>query len=111
MAAIYNLEFTSADMEMSIYVNGKLRATKFADHGLRVNSKYQFYVEKGQPVHLTIVLLAHHKVLLGNCQDNFRVSFTLHRIGAKRPVAMIHDSWKLKTSQSVKMKEYSFVLK
>ena len=112
MAAIYNLEFTRVDTELSIYINGRLRATKFVDPHLTINSKYQFYVESGQPVHLTIVL---YSISSENAPskpwDQARVAFTLYRTGAKRPLAMVHDNWVEKDGKHVNVKEYTYLLK
>ena len=112
MAAIYNLEFTRVDTELSIYINGRLRATKFVDHHLKINSKYQFYVESGEPVHLTIVLFS---ISSDNSPfkpwEQARVAFTLYKTGAKRPIAMVHDNWTETDGKQVNVKEYSYLLK
>ena len=113
MAAIYNLEFTRVDTELSIYINGRLRATKFLDANLKINSRYQFYVETGEPVQLTIVA---YSILredpLSKPWDRARVAFTLHKTGTKRPIAMVHDNLEQKPDgKKVNVKEYSYVLK
>jgi len=112
MAAIYNLEFTRVDSELSIYINGRLRATKFADPDLKINAKYQFYVERGEPIDLSIVLYNGTSIIKSNSKhwEQPRVAFTLYRSGDKRPIAMVHDYWEKQEETEANVKEYSYRL-
>ncbi len=109
MAAIYNLEFTRIDNEVSIYINGRLRASNFAYDHPKMNVKYQFYVEKLYPVDLTIVFYYGQKKRQPTQKhwQQSRISFTLHKSGSKRPIAMIHDFWDLSEAS---VREYSYHL-
>lgn len=112
LAAIYNLEFTRIDNEVSIYINGKLRATNFAYEDLSINARYQFYVEKGKPLELTIVFYYGQKKPSGDVKpwNQARRSFTLHKSGSKRPVASIHDYWGEMETPQHKVMEYTYQL-
>ena len=112
MAAIYNLEFTRVDSELSIYINGRLRATKFADPDLKINAKYQFYVERGEPINLSIVLYNGGSNIKSNSKhwEQDRVAFTLYKSGDKRPVAMVHEYWENQEKSGANVKEYSYML-
>jgi len=109
MAAIYNLEFTRIDNEVSIYINGRLRASNFAYDNPKMNVKYQFYVEKLYPVDLTIVFYYGQKKPQPTQKhwQQSRISFTLHKSGSKRPIAMVHDFWDLSEAT---VREYSYHL-
>lgn len=112
MAAIYNLEFTRIDNEVSIYINGNLRATNFAHDDPKINAKYQFYVEKSQPAELTIVFYYGQKRSSSPPKpwNQARMAFTLHKSGSRRPIAIVHDYWDQGNDPQVKVREYSYTL-
>lgn len=112
MAAIYNLEFTRIDNEVSIYINGKLRAINFAYEDLSINARYQFYVEKDKPLELTIVFYYGQPKPTKDVKpwNQARRAFTLHKSGAKRPVANIHEYWEPLDSPKQVVKEYTYQL-
>ena len=112
MAVIYNLEFTRIDSELSIYINGRLRAAKFADPHLKINAKYQFYIERGEPINLSIVFYNGKSSNKSNAKhwEQERVAFTLYKSGDKRPMAKIHDYWEKQEGNEVNVKEYAYRL-
>jgi|GEM_PF-6743625 len=112
MAAIYNLEFNRIDHEVSIYINGRLRTSNFAHEDLKLNARFQFYVEKSKPTELTIVFYYGQKKTQTPQKpwDQSRISFTLHKSGSRRPVAVVHDFWEQASSSETSVKEYSYLL-
>ncbi len=112
MAAIYNLEFNRIDHEVSIYINGRLRTSNFAHDDLKLNAKFQFYVEKSKPTELTIVFYCAQKPNRAAQKpwDQSRISFTLHKSGSRRPVAVVHDFWGDEETEGSSVKEYSYTL-
>ncbi len=114
MSAIYNLEFTHLENEVCIYVNGRLRASNFHQDQPRVNIRYQFYVDKDRHADLTIVCYrgrnsAVHKHQ--QAQQKTKIAFTINKLGTKRPVTMVHDSWDTTDRPRSSIKEYSYLLK
>ncbi len=112
MAAIYNLEFTRIDNEVSIYINGRLRATNFVHEDPKINVKFQFYVEKSQPAELTVVFYYGQRKPKTSKKpwNQARMAFTLHKSGSRRPIAIVHDYWDDNPDSKEVVKDYSYTL-
>ena len=67
---------------------------------------------KSKPTELTIVFYYGQKKVKGGQKpwDQSRISFTLHKSGSRRPVAVVHDFWDHETPAETSVKEYSYIL-